>query len=437
MAEPTHHLGFEDYIVRNELVDARYAKFYRMWVDRFCRFVASDAHPDPERARRRFLEHLKHDGRTEDWQLRQADDAVKLYLWNYRVGQMRASGQPNTEAAPPPSLAKAPGLMRDELRLRHYSYSTERTYLQWVRRFLAYLDETGAGAAQGGEVAATDVKHFLSHLALQRNVSASAQNQAFNALLFLCRHVLRVDLQDMAKTVRARRGRKLPVVLTEQEVASVLAAVDGLPGLMLRLIYGSGLRVMECARLRVKDLDFASELLYVRSGKGDKDRTTMLPRALEPALRGQIEEVRKLHEQDLAAGAGEVWLPDALARKYPAAARELGWQYVFPAADVSTDPRSGKIRRHHASEKIVQRAMHAAVGKVGIHKHATVHTLRHSFATHLLVNGADLREIQELLGHASLETTMIYTHVVRELKTPASSPLDRLHRAERDAAARA
>ena len=257
-------------------------------------------------------------------------------------------------------------------------------------------------------------------------VSASTQNQAFSALLLLFREVLRRDLEEIAQTVRARRGRKLPTVLSVSEVQLLLAAVEPEYKLMVKLLYGSGLLLMELVRLRVKDIDFDAGLITVRGGKGDKDRTTLLPESLREELRAHLATVREWYEADLAKGYGEAPLPDALARKYPDAGKEWGWQYVFPADKIAIDPADGKMRRYHVYEKTLQGAIRRAVRRAGLTKRASAHTLRHSFATHLLMNGTDIREIQELLGHKSLETTMIYTHVVRELKTKARSPLDDL-----------
>jgi len=272
-----------------------------------------------------------------------------------------------------------------------------------------------------------DVKDFLSHLAIKQRVSASTQNQAFNALLFLFREALREDLGDLSGTVRARRGKKLPVVLSVDEVKVLFQHLSGQSLLISHLLYGSGLRLMELARLRVKDIDFEANLIFVRSGKGDKDRATVLPEAVKDALRTHLAKVKVLHDKDLADGHGEVFLPDALARKYPKAGMEWGWQYVFPSSKLSVDPRSGRIRRHHISGKAIQLAIGNAVRKAGIAKNATVHTLRHSFATHLLMNGVNIREVQSLLGHKSVETTMIYTHVLRDMKNAPQSPLDALY----------
>jgi len=260
-------------------------------------------------------------------------------------------------------------------------------------------------------------------------VAASTQNQAFNALLFLCREVLKMDWGDWSGTVRARQGRRLPVVLSEAEVQSVLSKMQGTAQLMARLIYGAGLRVMECCRLRVKDLDFDNNLVLVREGKGKKDRSTILPQCIREDLLAHLKRVKTLHEEDLVAGVGEVWLPDALDRKYPNAPKEWGWQYVFPSKTLSTDPRSGKVRRHHVSDNAIQAAVRSAVKIAAISKPASVHTLRHSFATTLLLHGVDLRQIQDYLGHANVETTMIYTHVVKDLRNPATSPLDLMQKA--------
>ena len=256
------------------------------------------------------------------------------------------------------------------------------------------------------------------------NVSASTQNQAFSALLLLFREVLHTDLEEMAQTVRARRGRKLPLVLSMSEVQALLESMEPEFRLMVSLLYGSGLRLTELLKLRVKDIDFDAELITVRSGKGDKDRTTLLPRSLHGPLQAHLDKVRKWHEVDLEGGYGEAPLPGALARKYPCAAREWGWQYAFPADKVALDKSDGKVRRYHMYGKTLQKAIRRARQRAGISKHATAHTLRHCFATHLLLSGTDIREIQELLGHKSVETTMIYTHVVRDLKTKARSPLD-------------
>jgi integron integrase len=275
-----------------------------------------------------------------------------------------------------------------------------------------------------GSPTAEEAKAFLTRLAMVEKVSASTQNQAFSALLLLFREVLRTDLEEMAQTVRARRGRKLPTVLSVDEVEALLGAVEPECRLMVKLLYGGGLRLNELLRLRVKDLDFDAGLVIVRSGKGDKDRTTLLPMSLHEELRDHLVKVREWHEADLEAGCGEAPLPDALARKCPNAGSEWGWQYVFPADKIGIDPADGKMRRYHLYDKTLQAAMRRAVRRAGIVKHATAQTLRHSFATHLLMSGTDIREIQELLGHKRLETTMVYTHVVRELKTKARSPLD-------------
>ena len=273
---------------------------------------------------------------------------------------------------------------------------------------------------------ADEIQEFLTHLAVAGQVAASTQNQAKSALLFLYKEVLGVELPWLDKVEAAKTSKRLPVVLTRDEVMTVLIRLDGSHNLIARLLYGTGLRIMEGLRLRVKDVDFERHEILVRDGKGAKDRVTMLPASLVPALRIHLERVQALHQKDLADGHGEVYLPYALDRKYPAAGREWMWQYVFPSGGLSVDPRSGVVRRHHVQDQAVQRAVRQAVRDAGISKPATPHTLRHSFATHLLESGYDIRTVQELLGHSDVSTTMIYTHVLNRGGRGVASPLDRL-----------
>lgn len=317
---------------------------------------------------------------------------------------------------PPPKLLDQ---VRDVLRTKHYSIRTETQYLQWIRRFILFHNKR-----HPREMGAPEVEAFLTHLAVQRQVSASTQNQALSALLFLYRDVLDVDLPWLADVTRAKRPQRLPVVLTRDEVQAVLARMSGTYGLMTSLLYGTGMRLMECVRLRVHDVDFARSEIMIRDGKGAKDRVTMLPASVVPALQEHLQKRRALFEDDLRAGKASVYLPYALAEKYPNAPAEWGWQYVFPAGSYSVDPRSGVERRHHIDEKLLQRAMKKAVQAAGIVKPATPHTLRHSFATHLLERGQDIRTIQELLGHKDVATTMIYTHVMNKGGRGVVSPLD-------------
>ncbi|MBC3935794.1 integron integrase [Undibacterium sp. CY7W] len=311
--------------------------------------------------------------------------------------------------------------LRARIRLRHYSIRTEAQYVHWVRRYILFH-----GKRHPREMGAAEVEAFLSHLAVTDHVAASTQNQALSALLFLYREVLELDLPWMTEVVRAKRPARLPVVLTEREVFAVLECMQDVYGLMARLLYGTGMRLMECVRLRVKDVDFERCEIVVRDGKGAKDRVTMLPRRIVPSLQAHLRWRRQLFEDDLAIGMAAVYLPDALARKYPNASTEWGWQYIFPSGSYSVDPRSGVTRRHHLDEKLLQRAMKRAVQASKISKPATPHTLRHSFATHLLQRGQDIRTIQELLGHADVATTMIYTHVLNKGGRGVESPLDHL-----------
>ncbi len=309
--------------------------------------------------------------------------------------------------------------VRGRIRSKHYSLRTEHAYVGWIRRFILFHRKrhpSGMGAAE--------IETLLTHLATVGNVAASTQNQALSAVLFLYREVLVVDLPWLENITRAKRPARLPVVLTATEVRRVLAHMQGTTGLMARILYGAGLRVMECARLRVKDVEFSRREIVVREGKGSKDRVTVLPQSVINPLKAHLSQVRALHEQDLECGFGEVYLPHALSRKYPRAGREWGWQYVFPADRLSLDPRSGAKRRHHVDGKALRRAMQQAVRGAGIAKPATPHTLRHSFATHLLESGYDIRTVQELLGHKDVSTTMIYTHVLNRGGRGVRSPLD-------------
>ena len=309
--------------------------------------------------------------------------------------------------------------MRDAIRTLHYSIRTEDAYLLWARKFILYH-----GKRHPLEMGEREVVEFLTHLAVGRDVAASTQNQALSALLFLYKVVLDRPLGDLNGTARAKKPERLPVVLTREEVRSMLTLLDGSRWVMASLLYGSGLRLMECVRLRVKDVDFGQRHVIVRDGKGQKDRATVLPKILVEPLKRQIEKVAELHRLDLAEGFGRAYLPFALERKYPNADREPGWQYLFPAARRSPDPRSEVIRRHHVAETALQKAVREAVRKAGIIKPATCHTLRHSFATHLLESGRDIRTVQELLGHKDVRTTMIYTHVLQAGPLGVSSPID-------------
>ncbi len=414
---------FQQYLIDKKLVPENRVSYFAYWVSRYLRYAQQHA-IDPtefnEPSITAFIDGLRQDGRIKDWQPRQADEALRLYYCHYLGKTKHEGGAPAVEG-----LTGVLAETRRLIRLKHYSYSTERTYIQWIGRFAAYVLQSCSKSI--GDAEAADFKNFLSHLALKQRVSSSTQNQAFNAVLFLFRNVLKRDVGSLDTTVRAKRGPKLPVVLTVEEVRLFFEHMTGKARLIAELIYGTGLRLMELAKLRVQDIDFYADTIIIHSGKGDKDRSVMLPAAVKERLKEHLTNVKILHEKDLAAGHGEVFLPDALSRKYPNAAKEWGWQYVFPSGSLSVDPRSGVVRRHHISDSVIQTAVKDAVRKAGIVKHATVHTLRHSFATHLLQAGINIREVQSLLGHKHVETTMIYTHVLRNMSNAPKSPLDSLY----------
>lgn len=402
----------------------------------------------------RYLEELGRKGRIKDWQFRQAVDAIRNLLqlagaacekevnWEYwhNSAQELAVDHPSiareqgvlpstTPTGQAPLLDAVRGRhekLLDELvlaiRRRRYAIRTEQAYLSWACRYLSFLGEVEPAVAGEAEIAS-----FLQKLAVEGRVAASTQHQALNALVFFYREAVGREVGELADFVRAKKPRRLPVVLSRAETARLLEAlreISALHHLMASLLYGTGLRLMECVRLRVQDVDFDLGQIMVRDGKGQKDRVVPLPQGVQAPLRDHLAEVRRLHEEDLAQGLGEVYLPEALGRKYPNAAREWGWQFVFPSGRLSTDPRSGVIRRHHIHENGLQKSIKKATLAAGLTKRVNCHALRHSFATHLLAAGYDIRTVQELLGHADVSTTMIYTHVLNRGGHGVVSPLD-------------
>ena len=424
--EMFHGAEFGRFLLETRTVASGKEKYLVHWVRKFSEFrkqlPPANLHWSEQLPL--ILRQLNDSGSYQDWQVRQADQAVRLYFVNFLAvfPEMKGPESVDSPLAAPCGQDAALLRFREELRLRGYSRRTEKTYLSWTLQYLRYCAErkTGEILAISSEL----VRDFLAYLAMQRKVSASTQNQAFNSLLTFFRLVFNTGLDDLKHAVRAKTGKRLPVVFSVEEIREIFRHTEGTSGLILKMIYGVGLRVNEGCRLRIKDIDFDQQLINVRDGKGGKDRTTLLPASLTVELKAHIARVIDLHVQDLAEGFGSVRLPDALARKYPGAPKEKAWQYVFPAATRSIDPESGTIRRHHVSDSVIQRAMKLAIDRAGIQKHASVHTLRHSFATHLLLNGIDIRQIQDLLGHAKVETTMIYTHVIKDMRNPVASPLD-------------
>jgi len=413
------------------------------WAKDFANFLPEK--PLTDRSRKdieAFLADLGKRRGIADWQVRQAEHALKIL---YEIFLPGYAPEKHTAVAPAgkdpvqEAIAKTDGFrdrvipgeverqfpelieaVKTEVRTRHYSYRTETTYLDWVRRFIAFYDYVNPA----GLDAPTAVKTYLDYLAVEREVTASTQNQALNALVFFYGQVLRKPLGEMGEFARAKRPRRLPEVMTRDEVQTLLSKMNGITGLMAGLMYGSGLRLMECVRLRVKDIDFAQHQIMVRDGKGQKDRVTMLPERFATPLQEHLARVKVIYEQDLAQGTAGVYIWSALERKYPNAGKEWIWQYVFPAKTLSVDPRSGKVRRHHINETLVQKAVKEAAAEATINKKVSCHTLRHSFATHLLEARYDIRTVQELLGHANVVTTMIYTHVLNRPGLSVKSPAD-------------
>jgi integron integrase len=426
-------------VLRQGLPQARVEEFVR-WARRFARSILGV----PLRARtaahvRAFLSDLGQQANVEPWQVDQAQEALRVLYqeclplpwarpWPFHAHAMEAArglslGKSFRDQVSSSELdARHQAVLnqlRTEMRARHYSLRTEQAYAHWMRRFVTFHR-----LKSPRELGPEAVKEYLEFLAEERQVAASTQNQALNALVFLYEQVLGEPLGTIGDFTRAKRPRRPPVVLTREEVNRLLDALTSTSRLMAGLLYGSGLRLMECVRLRVKDVDFAQHQIVVRDGKGQKDRVTILPQRFQQPLREHLTRVKEQHDKDLAADFGRVYLWPALERKYPNAAREWIWQYVFPSSRLSVDPRSGKVRRHHIHENALQRAVTQAAFKVGLTKPVSCHVLRHSFATHLLEGGYDIRTVQELLGHADVSTTMIYTHVLNRPGLAVKSPVD-------------
>lgn len=406
---------FSQFLSEKERIPEKNAPYYVKWVsDCYRYFDKPETQVLTNDQNTKFLNHLakKH----EDWQVQQADRALRLY--GYFLNRMQRNVDTPCDISC--DWKKIEEKMREALRLRHRSYSTEKTYIMWFRHFQGFINGKQPQSLEG-----RDIQDFLSYLAVEKKVSASTQNQALNAIVFLYRHVLDKDIEGEISAVRARQNRRLPVVLTVNEIGRIFSEMSGVNKFMARLIYGCGLRLQECLQLRIKDVDFEQSLIIIRSGKGDKDRRTVLPEAVKEELVKHMNEIRAIYEKDRNAKLNGVQLPGALERKYPNAGKEWGWFWLFPSQTPSMDPRTHVVRRHHVYHDALQRAFKTAVMKAGITKQASVHTLRHSFATHLLESGYDIRTIQELLGHSSIQTTMIYTHVATKNILGVRSPLDK------------
>jgi len=405
---------FREYLIKKARVKEKHIPYYLKWVgDCYSFLCISNSTPLNSDQKKEFLKHMAKD--YEDWQVNQADTALRLY--GYFLSQkIKAKDAKNISAE---SWKIIEEKLREALRLRHRSYSTEKTYVTWTRNFRAFVRYK-----EPSELDGRDLQDFLSHLAVEKKVSASTQNQALNALVFLYRHVLQKDIEDMIDAVRARQRRRLPVVLSKKEIQRIFDNLKGTHKLMAMLIYGCGLRLQECLNLRIKDIDLEQNQVIVRAGKGDRDRRTVLPEMLKDDLIHHMSEIRSLYDEDRARELKGVYIPDALGRKYPNAGKEWGWFWLFPSKSLSVDPRTHTVRRHHIHPASLQKAFKTAVIRAGITKHASVHTLRHSFATHLLEDGYDIRTVQELLGHKHITTTMIYTHVAKRNILGVKSPLD-------------
>ncbi len=397
-------------------------KYYVFWLNKFFTYYSKNIDNISEQELIEFSDLLESKG-YEEWQVKQAREAVVLYIQNFLNKMILPVEHKDIQNdSVPPALTtwnQVKERFVEIIRLRHYSYRTEKTYQDWIQRFIQYHN-----FANPGESTSRHVEQFLTYLAVDRKVAASTQNQAFNALLFLFRNVLCIGLDDIRNTVRAKASRRIPVVLSEQEIKNIFKYMPEKHKLPLTLIYASGIRITECVTLRVKDLDFENKSLVVRFGKGNKDRVTLLPEFMHDSIKEHLKKVKKTHDRDLANGHGAVYLPNALERKYPGANSKWRWQYVFASGNLAVDPRSGVVRRHHVGQQGLQRAMKKAVDKSGITKRATVHTLRHSFATHLLQSGYDIRTVQDLLGHKDVNTTMIYTHVLNRGPQGVKSPAE-------------
>jgi len=407
---------FEEFLLQKNTVKSQYIPFYLKWVSECYSFLnISNENHISSLQKQQFLSHMEK--RYEDWQVKQADMALRLY--NYFLShQAKTFGQ--EQSASHLEWKTIEEKMRKVLRLKQRAYSTEKTYVTWFRGFKGFV-----GTKNPSNIEASDLQDFLSYLAVEKKISPSTQNQALNAIVFLFRYVLEKDIENTLSAVCARQRRRLPVVLTIKEVKSIFDQMAGIQRLMAMLIYGCGLRLQECLTLRIKDVDLEQNIVIVRAGKGDKDRRTVLPDSLKDDIIRHIEEVKNLYDKDRKGNINGVQLPGALERKYPNAGKEWGWFWLFPSKSISVDPRSLIVRRHHVHPASLQKAFKTAVGEAGITKQASVHTLRHSFATHLLEKGYDIRTIQELLGHTNLQTTMIYTHVATKNILGVRSPLDK------------
>jgi len=409
--------GFQNVFIHTEGNPPKKIHYYVKWVQQLYQYFHKPFEADlTDQDIGDFLTQLsKH---CKQWQVEQAGEAIQLFFF-FRRRRSITLENPDSSSKEKWKL-NADDMVR-MIRLKQLSPNTERTYLTWLRSYFRFVN-----AKPPEELNSTDVQDFLTHLAADRHVSPSTQNQAFNAILFFYRFILEKDIEDLNSTVRPRRKKRLPVVLTQNEVGEVIKQMKGVSQLMARMIYGGGLRLQECLNLRVKDIDFQRNRLLILFGKGGKDRETLLPGAIREDLHRHLQWVWSLYLQDRENDIPGVYLPYALERKYPNAGKEWKWQWVFPSQALSMDPRTKIIRRHHLYPDNLQRNLRKAVKATSISKRVTVHTLRHSFATHLLENGTDIRTIQELLGHSSLKTTMIYTHVASVNFDGVRSPLDQI-----------
>jgi len=407
---------FRNYLLKSRVANTKTVTFYLHWVTQF--FNHCRKHPQEDFTFEEQAAYLKQKARSlETWQLDQAREAIEVY----RFWKSRQNGKSDVIRMDTRMQWKTVGDdMASMIRLRHLAKKTEQAYLGWVRRFYRFVNGKPPNSLND-----ENVKDFLTHLAVERKVSATTQNQAFSALLFLYRHILDKPLENIGESIRAKRRKRLPVVLTQNEVAHLLSELSGVNLLMAQIIYGGGLRLKECLQLRVKDVDLERKTVIVRSGKGDKDRETVLPGSIKSDLKKHLENIKALYDKDRNSNQPGVSLPGALEKKLPNAGKEWPWFWVFPSYKLSSEPDTGLIRRHHIYPGVLQRNIRKAAIKAKIYKRVTVHTLRHCFATHLVEQGCDIRTIQDLLGHRHLETTMVYTHVAQTNRLGIVGPLDK------------